>query len=210
MKYRPGPGGTQDQPAADDYPHLALGNPSGATADEANADNFLMRKPYYALAFNDTKGTPNWVSWKLQTSDLGPAPRVEFYPDADLPARFKHVTPHDYSGSGFDRGHMCPRSDRTNTNEASNATFAMTNILPQSPACNQKAWADLEEYCRELVGKKGQVLYIVSGPAGQGGEGTNGGAETIARGKVTVPAKCWKVVLCTEGDPARASRLIAV
>src|SRR4051812_13630546 len=119
MKFHPAdaPAPNTDQ-TADSYPHLALGNPSGATADEANADNFLMGKPYFALSYNNSKGGPNWVSWRLQASDLGPAPRVEFYPDAELPNRFKHVTPHDYTGSGFDRGHMCPRGDRTNTNEA--------------------------------------------------------------------------------------------
>jgi endonuclease G len=190
--------------------HLALGNPSGATDDPADADNFLMRKPYYALSYNNAKGTPNWVSWCLRESDLGDAPRGQFYPDPDLPASFKHVTPRDYTGSGFDRGHMCPRSDRTSTPEAANATFAMTNIVPQAPALNQKVWADFEDYCRDLVRKRHQTLYIVAGPQGRGGTGTNGAAETIARGKVTVPANCWKVVLALEGGeggPADVGRV---
>jgi len=199
--------------------HLTMGNPSGATADVDNPDNYLMRKPYFALAYNNAKGTPNWVSWCLKQDDLGPAPRVDFYPDPDLPRTFKHVVPRDYSGSGFDRGHMCPRSDRSSTPEAATATFVMTNIIPQSPACNQKAWADFEEYCRNLAARKRQTLYIVSGPQGQGGEGTKGAAEAIAGGKVTVPAKCWKVVLviddgtCGPDDIARVNsgtRLIAV
>ena len=70
----------------------------------------------------------------------------------------------------------------------------MTNIIPQSPHVNQKAWADFEDYCRELVERRHQVLYIISGPAGRGGVGSKGPADTIADGKVTVPAKCWKVV----------------
>lgn len=175
--------------------HLALGNSSAATDDPANADNFLMRKPYYALSYNNTKGTPNWVSWRLEESDLGSAPRMPFYPDSDLPNRFKHVVPHDYSESGFDRGHMCPHGDRTSTSEAANATFAMTNMIPQAPHVNQKAWADFEDYCRELVERRKEVLYIVAGPAGRGGAGSAGLAHTIANGKVTVPAKCWKVVV---------------
>jgi endonuclease G len=178
-----------------------------------------MRKPYFALSYNNSKGTANWVSWCLRASDLGPEPRGEFYPDPDLPRSFKHVTPHDYTGTGFDRGHLCPRSDRTATAESVAATFAMTNIVPQSPHCNQRAWADLEDYCRDLVTKQGQTLYLVAGPAGQGGEGSKGPADTIADGKVTVPAKCWKVALAVDGgtggpeDAARVgpdSRLIAV
>jgi endonuclease G len=188
---------------ADRSIHLALGNPSGET-DDSVPNNFLMRKQYYALAYNNSKGTPNWVSWCLQKSDLGPAPRAQFYPDPDLPRSFKHVVPHDYSESGFDRGHMCPSGDRTSSPEAVNATFAMTNIIPQAPNVNQKAWADLEDYCRDIVKKHHSVLYIVSGPEGRGGEGSMGPAETIAHGKVTVPAKCWKVVAVVDGGAGGA------
>ena len=34
--------------------HLILGNPSEATQDASNADNFLMLKPQYALSYNWT------------------------------------------------------------------------------------------------------------------------------------------------------------
>ncbi len=199
--------------------HLTMGNPSGATDNPANRDNYLMRKPYFALAYNNARGTANWVSWCLQKTDLGHAPRAQFFPDPDLPPGFKHVTPQDYTGSGFDRGHLCPHSDRAADPDMSRATFVMTNMIPQAPAVNQKAWADLEDYLRDLVTKKGRTLYIVAGPQGAGGTGSKGPAETIAGGKVTVPAICWKVVLALEdgsGDAAdvarvgRATRLIAV
>ncbi len=196
-------GGPPAGPDADGSPdqsiHLALGNPSGATDDAANADNFLMRKPHYALSYNNAKGTPNWVSWCLQESDIGRVPRAQFYPDPDLPRFFKHVTPHDYTETGFDRGHMCPSGDRTATAEGVNSTFAMTNMIPQAPNVNRKAWADFEEYCRELVEKRHDILYIVAGPEGRGGTGSKGPADTIAEGKVTVPAKCWKVVAVLDG-----------
>src|SRR5262249_24517780 len=38
-------------------------------------------------------------------------------------------------------------------------------------------------------------IYVVSGPAGTGGTGSNGTATTIANGHVTVPAYTWKVAL---------------
>jgi len=207
---RPEDRGPEAPPPPGGEVHLALGNPSRATADPADRDNYLMTKPYYALSYNDSAGTPNWVSWCLRKGDLGDATRSQFYPDHDLPPGFKHVTPHDYTESGFDRGHMCPRSDRTATPEAANATFAMTNIVPQAPAVNQKAWADFEDYCRDLVRHKHQTLYIVAGPAGRGGTGTRGPKDAIAGGKVTVPARCWKVVLALDnaaGGPADADRV---
>src|SRR5262249_6006744 len=48
--------------ASDDYPHLRLGNPSQAKVDEGEKDNFLMKKEFFALSYNNTNGTPNWVS----------------------------------------------------------------------------------------------------------------------------------------------------
>ena len=75
--------------------HL-LGNPSGATTDPADRSNFLMVKPYYTLAYNSTKGIPNWVSWRLTRADLGPARRKQLFdPDTTLPPGFYRVTHRD-------------------------------------------------------------------------------------------------------------------
>ncbi len=193
--------------------HLTMGNPSGATPDTGQPDNYLMVKDYFALSYNNTKGTPNWVSWCLKKTDLGKAERVDFYPDQTLPSGFKQVKPTDYTGSGFDRGHMCPHGDRMNTDEASTATFVMTNIIPQSPNCNQKGWADFEDYCRDLVRKTPQTLYIIAGPHGEGGKGSKGPESSIGHAdKVTVPAQCWKVVLTVDdgtGDATDVSRVNA-
>jgi endonuclease G len=179
-----------------------------------------MRKPYFALSYNDAKGTPNWVSWCLKPGDFRSAQRTDaFHPDGSLPRGFRKVRPAEYNGTGFDRGHLCPNGDRMGDPAAAEATFVMTNMIPQSPNCNQKAWADLEEYCRDLVGRKKQTLYIVAGPQGVGGTGLKGQAETIGGGRVTVPAKCWKVVLALDNGTGTAddvgkvgpgSRVIAV
>ena len=37
-------------PPAETSRHLLMGNPSGATDDPKEADNFLMRKEYFALS----------------------------------------------------------------------------------------------------------------------------------------------------------------
>jgi endonuclease G len=147
------------------------------------------------LSYNDGNGTPNWVSWRVSRSDLGDAPRKpQFDPDDTLPAGFKKIAHRDYSGGGFDRGHLCPHADRAATQEMAWSTFVMTNIIPQAPNVNQKAWEHLESYCRGLA-RRGQHLYIMAGPIGKGGTGSSGLKQTIANGKVTVPAECWKIVV---------------
>ena len=164
-------------------PNLVLGKPSNASTDPANRDNYLMVKPYYVLSYNDDKGTPNWVSWRVIESDLGDAPRRDtFEPDTDLPVGFFQVTQRDYNGGGFDRGHMCPHSDRAANQEMSFSTFVMSNIIPQAPNVNRKAWAQMEDYCRELVRQDHDRLYVIAGPAGQGGIGSRGFASTLAEG----------------------------
>ena len=112
---------------------------------------------------------------------------------------------------------MCPHSDRDRTEAMSHATFVMTNIIPQAPAVNQKTWRQLEMYCRTLVERHHKELYIICGPAGEGGRGRDGVKNTLSRGKVTVPAQCWKVILVLDesgGDDAARidanARMIAV
>jgi endonuclease G len=191
-------GGQQSTgPVASGSPQLWLGNPSNAGGD---ADNYLMVKPYFALSYNSAKGTPNWVSWRLTAADLGTAPRKpEFDPDYTLPAGFSQITHRDYNGGGFDRGHMCPHGDRTADQTMSFATFVMTNVVPQAPNVNQKAWAQEEAYCRDLA-RRGHRLYIIDGPAGQGGTGRYGRRDAIADGRVVVPADCWKVALILDDN----------
>jgi endonuclease G len=209
-----------DVPAGSEeaYPHLLFGNPSGATADPANKTNYLMKKRYFALSYNSPKGIPNWVNWRLTRDDLGDAPRKRFFDtDTTLPPGFARINHKDYDGGGFDRGHLCPHNDRAADKHMSYATFVMTNVIPQSDHVNQRAWNELEKYCRDLVKKHKKRLYIVAGPEGQGGVGKLGSKDTLADGKVVVPARCWKVILVLnegKGDDVRQvnrrTRVIAV
>jgi len=194
--------------------NVRFGMPAPASKDPSNRLAYLIERAQYTLSYNDKTRTPNWVSWRLRAGDIGKAKRGAFEPDPLLPRGFTRVTTHVYDGSGFDRGHMCPAQDRSASQEDMDATFYLTNVLPQSPASNQRGWERLESYCRTLA-KEGHVLYIACGPAGVGGEGKNGPADMIGKGRVTVtvPAKLWKVVLVLPGEdaePRRNSRVIAI
>lgn len=188
---RPVPG-----PAAADNDNLLLGNPSGATSDPANATNYLLIHPQFATGYNAQRGLPVWTSWHVGRADLTKAaPRQDdFRPDPALPRQFYQVTPKSYAGSGFDKGHNCPSGDRTASLDDNSATFLMSNMVPQASANNQQTWAHLEEYTRSQV-TKGQEAYVVMGSYGRGGTGKNGPASTIDQGRVSVPARIWKVVV---------------
>ncbi|GGF10515.1 DNA/RNA non-specific endonuclease [Hymenobacter cavernae] len=197
--------------------NMALGNPSGATSNPANATNYLLVHPQFTIGYNANRGTPTWVSWHLNRAWRGSAPRQDdFRPDLALPRGFYQVTPRSYSGSGFDKGHNCPSADRTTDLDDNSATFLMTNMIPQAPNNNQRTWSGLEEYGRTLV-DRGNEIYIIMGNYGKGGTGANGLATTIDNGRVTVPKRVWKVlVVLPEGSndlqriAAGQARIIAV
>ena len=176
--------------------HLVMGNPSNAVVDVNQPTNYLLSKPQYAVGYNRDAGRPNWVSWHLDSTWLGSAPRQnDFRNDPSLPAGWYQVLGTDYSGSGFDRGHHCPSADRTDTIPDNSATFFMTNMMPQAPDNNQGPWEQLESYTRTLI-TAGNEVYIIAGGGGSGGTGSNGGVTTtIAGGHVTVPSYTWKVII---------------
>ncbi|HKP72894.1 MAG TPA: DNA/RNA non-specific endonuclease [Pyrinomonadaceae bacterium] len=179
--------------------HLTMGNPSNATEDVNQPTNYLMIKNGYALAYHRDRGTPIWTSWHLDSSWLGSTGRQnDFRADTTLPAGWYQVQGSDYSGSGYDRGHMTPSGDRTISVPVNSETFLMTNMIPQLPANNQGPWADLEGYCRTLVGQ-GNELYIISGGTGNQG--------TVANGHVVVPSQTWKVIIVLPVGTNDASRV---
>lgn len=197
--------------------HLAFGNPSNAAVDLSQPNNFLMEKPSFSLSYNRDKGTPNWVSWHLESDWTGSLPRNDtFRADPAVLPDWYRVQSTDYFASGFDRGHMTPNADRDNPASIplNQETFLMSNMVPQAPNNNQGPWADLENFLRTLLGPN--EVYVIAGPAGVGGSGDNGSANTIANGHVTVPAFTWKVALVLpvgDDDVTRvnaAARTIAV
>ena len=168
---------------------MQLGNPSGATTNTANTTNYLVLRTVEALSYNDNLHEPNWASWDLTASDVGSSGRSSlFYADTNLPGSFYVVQPTDYSGSGYDRGHMCPSADRTDNTTDNDLVFFMSNIIPQTPDNNQGLWANLETDCRTLA-QAGNELLIICGPSGFGA------ARTSSAGQVYIPAYTWKIIV---------------
>jgi endonuclease G len=166
--------------------HLLLGNPSNATSSLDNPDNYLMIKPQYALSYNRSHGSANWVTWQLDKSWLGDAKRQDdFRPDDTLPNGWTRVKPSVYNSSGYDRGHIARSADRTRSVEDNSATFLMTNIIPQTPDNNRNTWGNLEDYSMKLA-EEGKQLYIIAGGFGDKGKLKN---------LVTIPQYTWKIIV---------------
>jgi endonuclease G len=174
--------------------HLALGLP----ADGDPGDELIVDHGTFVLSYDPRRRVANWVSWRLDASDLGPVARQEdYHPDDLLPAALFHVRPIDYRGSGFDRGHLCPAGDRTSTPEANRTTFVMTNMQPQVHALNAGPWERLEAWERQRA-RAGAQLHILAGGL------FDTPAPTIGPG-IAVPRASYKILVVLRPGQGAAS-----
>lgn len=163
-------------------PHLPFGNPSDAGNDP---DNRLVLRSQFASSWCAKKRIANWVAWRLVATDIGDTERSQFYTDAEVAT----PPPKDYTGSGYDRGHLCPSKDRSDTPENNRAIFTMLNIIPQTPDNNRGPWEKAERFERSLA-QAGREVYVIAGSVG---------SQTSFKG-ITVPESTWKVVVALEQD----------
>ncbi len=176
----PGRGDSQESMVA----HLPFGMPSDAGNSDEN--DYLIVHKGFTLSYNNSRGTMNWIAWWTRQADLGERrERSLFEEDTSLPSGFRRIKYYDYSGSGYDRGHMVPAADRFADEGLTEETFLMTNIVPQTGDLNQFPWNKLESYSRALV-RQGNEVYTIAGAYGEKGR---------LRGRVAVPTNCWKVIV---------------
>lgn len=164
---------------------LPFGNPSNAKVGD-DADNYLVVHRSHVLSYDNSRGTLNWIAWRTTRADLGESrERPDFETDKSLPPNFNRVRYYDYSGSGYQRGHMVPAADRFGDEQLMEETFLMTNVVPQEGDLNEFPWQKLEAHARKLV-YRGSEIYTIAGVYGDKG---------MLKDKVTVPTNCWKVIV---------------
>jgi len=202
--------GTDAPPSSGDNSNLLMGNPSSATTAIIMTDNYLIDQGYYVESYNSIKGEPNWVSWHLDASNITSSTgrQNDFAAFDGLPSGFFEVQSTAFSETGFDRGHNCPSGDRTSSIDANDATFLMTNMIPQAPQNNEQTWANLEEYIRDQV-SAGNEAYIIMGNYGTGGTGSGSTLSSVDNGHVNVPSNVWKVAIILPVGDNDISRITA-
>ncbi len=165
----------------------------------ASTTGEIVRHTYYTLSYAEDHEQAEWVAYELTRDRLDKnwvERATSFRPDPDV--RTESATPRDYSGSGYDRGHLCPAADMAFDTLAMNETFFMSNMSPQLRGFNGGVWRELEECTRDWA-RKFQKLYVVTGPVL-----SRPGKEQIGFSKVTVPAGYYKVLLAPEQHRAIA------
>ena len=170
----------------------ALSNPVVNT-EENNL--VLLENKFDTVLFNKETNCAEWVKWKI-TVDRKAKENVKRknYPFTadDTKLLTSKVTPDDYTGQGYDRGHLNPAADNEHSRVAMKDCMEMTNIIPQTPQLNRGPWKTLEESCRKWSKNYGTTIYVVAGPV------YSDSAEVNLIGvkrKILVPDKCFKAVL---------------
>ncbi|MBR1872602.1 MAG: DNA/RNA non-specific endonuclease [Bacteroidales bacterium] len=152
----------------------------------------------YTLSYNEKWRIPNWVAWELLDSELyGDFDRAEkFTPDPQWKGRQAYDS--DYTGSGWDRGHMAPSGDMKWSSQTMKECFYLTNVCPQNHNLNSGVWNDLEKLTRKEARYYGCV-WVCCGPVVDKGLGTAG------KNKVMVPDGFFKALLTRKKDGTYAS-----
>jgi endonuclease G len=93
----------------------------------------------------------------------------------------------DYAGQPYDRGHMSPAGNNTQSKEIMSESFFLSNMVPQVPNNNRGIWKQLETWERDWA-MAGGDFYIISGPVFMPNH------KTIGNG-VGVPDGLYKIII---------------
>ena len=102
-----------------------------------------MPESFFVVCYDPAHKIPAWVGYALTKADSqnkATSRTGSFHADPALP-RGERAENADYSGSGYDKGHMAPANDFTRSVEAMKATFILTNAVPQRHGVNGGKWA---------------------------------------------------------------------
>jgi endonuclease G len=146
----------------------------------------------FAVLYSQTSKTPLVVVERLSAGQLAAAKGEErtdrFYADPRVP-RSGRAELSDYRGQypAVDRGHQAPAADAPDQN-AMAQTFALSNMVPQDPDNNRKAWNKIENDVRKFTRRAKGNVYVFTGPL------FDQGHETIGENRVWKPTRLYKLV----------------
>lgn len=158
----------------------------------------LVEHRWFSLSYIEAHEQAEWVAHELtkdrlnsQWADRG---GMSFMPDPLVST--ESATPRDYTGSGYDRGHLCPAADMAFDTAALRETFYMSNISPQAKGFNTGVWKELEIQVRRWARQHGR-LYVVTGPLL-----SRQGIRSLGANEVTVPVGFYKVLYAPDQEAA--------
>ncbi|CAG04761.1 unnamed protein product [Tetraodon nigroviridis] len=122
--------------------------------------------------------------YEPQLANATASPNMEVFDrrqNMDLNVTESQAVPDDYTNSGFTKGHLNP-SMHQGTGEDRNATFTLTNIVPQKQVSNQKTWLRVEQKWKRFASYCNGSMYVIT--------------ERRINDRVSVPEYLWSAYCC--------------
>ena len=159
----------------------------------------IVHHNYYSLSYNEKYEQAEWVSYVLtkESLKLENVKRRDRF-DPDIKVKSRSAIYHDYTSSGYTRGHLAPAADMAFNEEAMKESFLMSNISPQKKEFNNGIWNELEQNTRNWAWDNGKV-YIATGPVLN-----KKIRKFIGKNNVGVPLQFYKIILDAEGTERKA------
>ncbi len=147
----------------------------------------VIKHSYFTLSYIERYEQAEWVYYHLTPEMVnGDVARTNnFRADPKVSTTSAHTS--DYTGSGYDRGHLCPAVSMAHNKVAMSESFYMSNISPQSPSFNRGGWKTLEGYVRRWAGDDA-MLHVVTGAI------FSHKMKYIGANKVAVPEHFYKAI----------------
>ena len=157
----------------------------------------LIDNGSFAIGYCEERECAAWVAYRCFKIDdpITHERPSRFRIDERTAARVSH---NDYTGSGFDRGHLAPNYviDLCYGVEAQAKTFLMSNIIPQDPDLNQGVWKDLEQLVAKRYAPQCEELWVVCGPI------SDNDVQKL-KCDVEIPDALYKIIVDEDGGSIR-------
>ena len=161
----------------------------------------VLDRGEFVIGYSPKLRHPAWVAYHVPPQARFPHDkRPNFHKDKSVPSS---PAAGDYSGTGYDRGHMAPNyaMETRFGKDVQKRTFAMTNVSPQAPALNRGPWREMEHRIADLWTAKYGEIWVVVGALTRSGQGAR---ETLSGTSVEVPESFYMVVAAQTADGVRA------
>ncbi len=156
----------------------------------------------YVVGYSEARRNPLWVAYRLQKvgeigkQALNPERSDRFRADERTSIR---VAKADYTGSGFDRGHMAPSYGMGSRygEVAQDESFFMSNMCPQLHSLNGGVWKNLESCEADELANAFEEVWVIDGPI------FKEPVRKLAKKDVQIPTAFYKIIIDEQNGKPR-------
>ncbi len=156
---------------------------SGVACDQ------IIDKKYYTICYDYGYKGALFVAYTLDgniVNDPNIEERPNFYDEMSIPSAYRSRW-EDYTGSGYDRGHLASDASFDYNQTALESVYSMANIVPQDPELNRSAWIDTEYLERSKAVEYGSVDVVIGVVYGDN-------PQRIGEDEIAVPQMFYKKI----------------